>query len=333
LFSERELIIMNQKRLPILLVILLVVACGSTFVTAAFSPTPSYYRLVVISDLHYPYKNHQIVNPKKAAQLLAAKQQALQEINSWNDVREVVLTGDIVADCGSKKEYAAAKQFLSRLHHPLSCLVGNHDYFYGDFGPHGRMKRGSVATRRLKLKRFRRTFGCRQLYFSKLIKPYLLVYLSVDKLDTGLATEMSGSQMKWLRTLLAAKRRTPTIIFFHAPLVNTLENYNDRVNTPSRIAQPRKGIDAILQANPQVLLWVSGHTHTRADNPSYNSKINYYPGRIRRILNIHNGSWEERPICTNSFYLYQDKVVVRTYNHQTHRWIATLDRTIAAPRL
>jgi hypothetical protein len=99
-------------------------------------------------------------------------------------VREVVLTGNSVAECGSEAEYAATKQFLTGLCQPLTCLVGNHEYLYGDFGPRGRMQHGDCATRSMKLERFRKTYGRNALYFSKRVKPYLLVYLAVDKLDT-----------------------------------------------------------------------------------------------------------------------------------------------------
>jgi hypothetical protein len=57
------------------------------------------------------------------------------------------------------------------------------------------------------------------------------------------------------------------------------------------------------------MLWVSGHTHTPADNPSFAADLNLYAGRV---TNIHNSDLDREVIWTNSLYLYADKVTVKT---------------------
>ena len=38
-------------------------------------------------------------------------------------------------------------------------------------------------------------------------------------------------------------------------------------------------------------------------------------------------------IWTNSLYLYPDKVVIKTYNHEDNAWLPQLDRTVLTPKL
>ncbi|HUK99935.1 MAG TPA: metallophosphoesterase, partial [Nitrospirota bacterium] len=143
-------------------------------------------------------------------------------------------------------------------------------------------------------------------------------------------TEMSARELEWLRTELNKNNKVPTIIFFHAPLIGTLRNYNSKINTSTRIAQPSDKIHALLLSNPQVFLWVSGHTHTPPTEQSFASPINVYD---THVTNIHNTDMNRETIYTNSLYLYPDKVVIRTYNHKKGIWLPEFDRTIAVPAL
>ena len=85
----------------------------------------------------------------------------------------------------------------------------------------------------------------------------------------------------------------------------------------------------LITANPQVFLWVSGHTHTPPTEESYASPINIYAGQV---TNIHNTDMKRETIWTNSLFLYPDKVVVRTFNHQEKAWHPELERTILPPK-
>jgi Icc protein len=317
---------MKQKYCKSLLKIFVMVVFSCFFWTDVYCQDLQYQRLVIISDLHYPCKYLKVKDAQTRDDIVKAKQQALQEINSWNDVAEVVFTGDLVGHSGSATEDAAAKQFLSGLHHPRTCLVGNHDYLYQDVTAAKKVIAGDINSRSEKLARFKEVYGCKDLYFSKRVGAYLLVYLATDRLDTKFACEMSRKQVEWFREVLCANRKVPTIVFFHAPLANTLSKFI----SPEDIAQPEQDIETILCSNPQVFLWVSGHTHTNPGNPDFNAKVNYYEGRV---LDVYNGTWDTLPVCTNSLYLYPDKVVIRTFNHETHQWLGIYDRTVSLPRL
>lgn len=135
---------------------------------------------------------------------------------------------------------------------------------------------------------------------------------------------MGDEQLDWLTKDLAAHRQQPTLIFFHGPLYNTLLNYNDKVNKERTIAMPEKRLHPLLDANPQVKLWISGHTHTPCRNASFAAKgINRYN---ENTYDIHNDCMDRKKIVTNSLFLYPDRILVRTYDHHNACWLTGLDR-------
>ncbi len=274
-----------------------------------------YHHLVVLGDPHLPGHN------------LAQKEEVLARINSWENVDSVVAVGDLCAEYGTESEYAAVRAFFAKLRKPLFAIAGNHDFIYETpAGSGGGYMTGSPASREAKLQTFRTTFGLAEHYYSKRVGGYLLVFLSTDH-DT-FATGMSEPQLAWLRAELARHRKTPTIIFFHGPLNGSQYNFKRYVNRPHSIAQPEEPLHDLITANPQVFLWISGHTHTPPTEESYASSINVYAGQV---ANIHNTDMKHDTIWTNSLFLHSDRVEVRTFNHQEDTWIPALDRTIKPP--
>jgi 3',5'-cyclic AMP phosphodiesterase CpdA len=277
----------------------------------------NYHHIVVLGDPHLPGKN------------LEGKEEVIKTINSWNDVEMVVAVGDICEDRGTPEEYAVAKTFFARLIKPFYPVVGNHDYIYADSpNAKGQRQRGTDESRQLKLDRFRRTFGLKDVSYSRSVGNYRLIFLSLDAPDH--LAEISSKQLEWLRSELVNNRKQPTIIFCHAPLAGTLLNYNHKVNTPNYIIQPAEKIHDLLMSHPQVFLWVSGHTHTSPKEESFASAVNRYE---KRVTNIHNTDMNRWTIWTNSLFLYPDRVVIRTYNHKKGVWLGGLERTVPPPVL
>jgi 3',5'-cyclic-AMP phosphodiesterase len=274
----------------------------------------AYHHLVILGDPHLPGRDFQ------------NKEKVLTTINSWEDVEMVIAVGDICADLGTDDEYQVAKTFFSKVQAPFFAIAGNHDYFYAD-AP-GQLLAGTSASQQAKLRKFRETFELEKYYYSKYVGEYLLIFLSAD--HGSFLSGMSEQQLTWLRTELANNQMTPTIIVFHGPLQGTLRNYRKWINTPSFIAQPVDEVHKILEENEQVFLWVSGHTHTSPLEESYASPINLYDGRV---TNIHNKDMNRGTIWTNSLFLYPDKVVVKTYNHQENIWLPELERVVDTPDL
>lgn len=297
---------------------------GKTTVSIAAKP---YYRVVVLGDPHLPVREREVKDLEKRQRILQAKNNVIEELNAWDDVNKVVVVGDIAAQFGVKSEYDFAKQYFKRLTKPMSIITGNHDYVYEDnFSETGKFIYASAAIRQQKLNQFKEIWGLNSLYYSHQVGRYQLIYLSPDSLTSHYLTELSEEQLDWLNHQLVQYTKKPTIIFFHAPLNNTLLSYNRTVNTPNFITQPEKAIDKIIKNNLQVVLWVSGHTHTPATNESYAlTATNTYDGHV---VNIHTPDMDREVIWTNSLYLYDDKIVVRTFNHHTKQWEEALERTI-----
>lgn len=271
--------------------------------------------IVVLGDPHLAGKHPQM------------KEEVLEHINQWKDVDMVVAMGDLCSKTGTVEEYTYVKTYFSKLKKPLSVITGNHDFIYMDeLDSNDKLQHASKEIQEAKLKRFQTTFNLPKLYYSMVKESYLLLFLSVD--DPNHLAELSKEQLAWLEQELQSHPKMPTIVFFHAPLENTLETYNRWVNTPNFVAQPKKKIHELLQANPQLFLWVSGHTHTSAKEASFASKVNQY----EHVTNIHNSDMNKDIIWTNSLFLEENFVSIKTYDHSKQEWIDTLDRHIAVPK-
>jgi DNA repair exonuclease SbcCD nuclease subunit len=294
---------------------LIAVLCGCAK-TPFETEVKAHHHLVILGDPHLPGRD------------LENKKQVLTTINSWEDVEMVIAVGDICADFGTDAEYVAAKEFFSALQKPLFPIAGNHDYIYeSPSGPNAKLSMGLLVSQTTKLRQFRNTFGLANHYYSKNVGEYLLIFLSAD--HENYLSGMSDQEISWLRSELAKNPEKPTIIIFHGPLRGTLRDYKRFVNTPNFVAQPTEIIHEVLKSNPQVFLWISGHTHTPPLEESYASPVNVYAGQV---TNIHNKDMNRGTIWTNSLFLYPDRVEVKTFNHQEKRWLPELNRTITLPK-
>ena len=318
-----------RKKLIAAVVLLFSFLCFIFFENQAktyYPPQKEYHCIVILSDAHYPSKLSAEENATGRQKKIDNKLSAINDINSWNDVDLAVFLGDIVEKLGNKSDYAQAKEFVDKLTKPKALIVGNHEFMYEDhLTENGKLQWASPELRAAKLERFKNVFQVNNLYYSRGIDNYLLIFLSPDVTNGKYLTEISLEQLSWLEKTLTANKTSPTLIFFHAPLAGTLASYNKDANTPNFVAQPEKKLHDLLMNNPQILLWVSGHTHTPATNPSFDAPINFYEGKI---LDLHNPTLDGKTIWTNSIYLYPDKIYIRTFNHQTGEFVESLDRTI-----
>jgi 3',5'-cyclic-AMP phosphodiesterase len=293
-----------------------------------FAGERDYTHLVILSDLHLPGRN------------IPLKEKVIETINSWPDVDGVVALGDLCNDLGTVQEYASVKKFFSRLEKPLFPIVGNHDFIYEDHKSFaGKRIKGTPALRGQKLQMFQKTFSLPSLQYTRKEGPDLLIFLSIDDLHSNLLAEISSSTLDWLRAQLKIHAQKPTIIFCHTPLKGTLMSRNRSAENEHFIAQPHEEIRKIILQNPQIFLWVSGHTHIAPTNPRFSDPVNVFE---RQVTNIHNcdmdgrsylsdadeGTATHNEIWTNSLFLYPDRVAVKTYDHGKREWITRLQREI-----
>ena len=327
-----------QRFVKILFVVVSLITPGLAAANTAWAENPSPHRIVVLSDTHLP------------GNLLPQKEQALQTINSWDDVELVVVTGDMVARGGSVAEYAAARKFFDQLKKPAAFVIGNHDYIYPDTytmnpetGHH--RKESDPEMRRAKINRFRETWGLRDIYYSRRLGRYHLIFLSADHLTSNDYVRLSDEQMAWFSTELSASAGTPTIVFCHAPLAGTFRAAKILQDTAadSHVAEPQDRIAVLLKQHLQVRLWVSGHLHLAPTNDDARAAYNFFEGRV---LNLHNPDMDGRStfsvnargrkhetIWSRSLYLHSDRIVIRTYDHRQNKWLEALDRFVEVPPL
>jgi len=94
----------------------------------------------------------------------------------------------------------------------------------------------------------------------------VLRMIALDSVDEhgGASGSIDGEQFGWLRATLAAAPRTPTMIVSHHT-VGSMDNDLAPAGASRRVLG-RELVDLLLR-NPQVLLWVNGHTHRNAVTP------------------------------------------------------------------
>ena len=285
-----------------------------------------YQRIVVLGDPHLPFSTERTSDPDKQNRIVAAKIKVRDDINGWDDVALVTVVGDLVAETGIAQEYETAKLYFAHLNKPIALVDGNHDFAYTDNrGPTGNFPRGDAASRRLKLQRFRDTFRMPALSYTKTLGNYLLIFLSAEMETSRYLLQYSPEQLRWVRSQLERHPGQPTLIFTHPPLKDTLSRYNKYANTPGFYAQPYEDVEQLLSDYPQIRLWVSGHTHTPATNPDFASPINWHN---ERVLNLHNADMDRETIWTNSIFLHDNEIVIKTFNHRTGEWLENLERVV-----
>ena len=287
-----------------------------------------YYHILLISDLHLPVRP--IKFPDKAVQddICQKKQKLLETVNAWDDVDEAALLGDLAARYGKESEFHAVDEYLDSLKFPYYAVAGNHDYAYKDqprINSKGKEKlvQGTPEEKKAKLAAFQKRYKQPGLYYARSVGDCRLLYLAPDA--CGTYVEFSSEQLDWLKREIAAHKKGPVFFFCHAPLMGTLRTYGKKINTPDFTAQPSEALAETLADVPPGSLWISGHTHTPPTNDSYaDDSVN----RVHRnLVNIHNPTIDASHIYTNSLFLYKDRAVVRTYDHNEDRWLAGLDRT------
>ena len=282
------------------------------------------YHIVLISDLHLPWRSKNFPQKTEGQNIFEQKKKMLQNINGWQDAKEVALLGDFPARYGNEEEFLSVDEFLNEISLPKYIAIGNHDYAYRDKpSKKGKLKRGTHEEQQKKLNAFKERYKMPALYYTRTVLNYRLIYLAPDACDK-LNVELSQKQLEWLQGEIASHANSPIIFFCHAPLKNTLLNYHKSINTPKATAQPEQALEEILKLAPKGSLWISGHTHTPKDNPSFaNDDINRYNDRI---INIHNPTIDSKQCVTNSLFLLNDRAIVKTFDHKKNIWLENFTR-------
>ncbi|MBQ1920215.1 MAG: metallophosphoesterase [Selenomonas sp.] len=294
--------------------------------TVAAGGRKDYYHIVIISDLHLPVRTKSFPAAADQKNVWEKKQKLLQTINAWTDVDEVALLGDLAARYGKEAEFKVVDEYVGALRYPYYAVAGNHDYAYKDEPvkkKKQKLAQGTLSEKKAKLAAFQKRYHLPAAYYARDVGNCRLLYLSPD--GCGSSVELSAEQLARLQQEIATHKNGPVLFFCHGPLKGTLRTYNKKINTVSATAQPDTKLAEILAAVPPGSLWISGHTHTPPTNDSY---ADISVNRVNRnLVNIHNPTIDAKKLYTNSLYIYKDKIVIRTYDHNNGIWLQELERT------
>jgi Icc protein len=150
----------------------------------------------------------------------------------------VIVTGDLT-ESGSAREYARARELLAPLPMQVHAIPGNHDdadtlqAYFGDAGRHGyAVPVGGIRV------------------------------VAVDSTRPGRDDgSLSPERLDWLGAELAADRATPTVVAMHHPPLLTGIPSLDMLGLAE---DHRRGLAAVLAANPHAVRVVAGHVHRAA---------------------------------------------------------------------
>ncbi|HNW34965.1 MAG TPA: metallophosphoesterase [Candidatus Ozemobacteraceae bacterium] len=267
--------------------------------------------IALASDLHVDEKN---ANTNRSL---------VDAVNDLPGISLVAICGDLCREIGSKEELARVAQLVGRFADPVLAVPGNHDFMYRDhFDKNGKKIRGMPSDKKTKLERFRQVLKLKSLRYSRKAGGHLMVFLPIDELDGKPLAKLSDATLRFFRETLEANPTLPTIVFCHAPLEGSYERETDLGPVNGNV-QPASKIRDILSDHPQVFLWVAGHLHIKPSSKDYNSRSNKVDG----VTGIHLSDTRNGSPWIRTMRLTPESVLIRTYNTETRKYVAGLDRT------
>ncbi len=289
-----------------------------------------YYHILLISDLHLPVRKNVFSSQEEQDDIWGKKQALLKTVNDWKDVDEVALLGDLAARYGNEEEFRVVDEYVGALRYKYYAVAGNHDYAYEDkpkVTKKGKVKKveAPLEMKQAKLAAFQKRYHLPSAYYARDIGSCRLLYLAPDGCRSDV--DLSREQLDWLKQEIAAHPKGPILFFCHAPIMGTLRTYKPKINTVKNTVQPADTLAEILANVPPGSLWISGHTHTPPTNDSYaDTAVNR---ANPNLVDIHTPSIDAPHLYTNSLYIYKDRLVIRTYDHNNGKWLDKLERTFS----
>ncbi|MGE5675854.1 MAG: metallophosphoesterase family protein [Mycobacterium leprae] len=241
-----------------------------------------------------------------------------------------LVNGDL-ANNGKVEELEAFKQVMARYAKPEQMLVttGNHDFY------------DQAATDAEELSRFLKAFGQKTPYSNRVAGGVHFVLLADEQWKTAPGYKewawLSAAQLRWFEQVLAANRDKFTVVCLHQPLQETV-TWSWGGNDFAGCGQSKE-LQAILQKNPQVKLWFSGHTHMGAEvkgNVNRKGGVTYvglgstYYQFVETKEQTEFGNFRKDLSASQSRLLevWPDRVVIRARDHVAHAWMPDYELTV-----
>lgn len=230
-----------------------------------------------------PYPDYEPVEPGTLLLLgdLHEERGANQALHSYRtffdldylDVDQILQAGDVCED-GTAAQDANAKPKLQATRAPLLHILGNHDYENLGAG-----RSGADAIASLAINALRWTFDAGTH-----------VVLGVSPVEWGFTNGHHSAQIdldesvQWIADQAeaeAAGAGRDVWVLAHAPLQI---GWGGAVQWQ---AQPAAAIAAMLDAHPNITIWLSGHTHTP---PTFAAGVEIYDLGTRPIIDMNVGA-------------------------------------------
>lgn len=209
---------------------------------------------------------------------------------------------------------------------PISMTTGNHEFY------------DKEATDETELARFLQASGLQTPYSALKVAGVHFVLLATEVWKTAPKNPewawLTKAQLDWFDKTLAANRNLFTIVLLHQPLQDTVI-WSHGGNDFGGCGQVNE-LKAILAKNPQVKLWLSGHTHQRIEAESNKAQI----GQTRflslgstayQIYLNESGQAKDRDWEANQSRLLEiwpDRVELRSRDHQAKQWLDQVALTL-----
>ena len=255
----------------------------------------------VLSDLHFMAYPEPEATPVEWVPFLEREIAYVASL----EPRFVVCNGDLTN--GKLRDYRLAAAAFSACPMPVYYTMGNHEYY-------GRYEEADFASEQAQA-RFLSMTGMPGLYYERLYEGFPFLFLSTEHYtpDSNEAAWLGEAQLGWLAERLEAHAHTPTFVFLHHPL-------NDTVAGSTDTCRASAAIRAMLERRSNVLLF-SGHTHCRMDREDQ---------LVRSGGNVFVGGgcmYEEHP-QSRWVDVYEDHATLRLLCHRERRWLDAYEATI-----
>lgn len=331
---QEDLPVLNRRQFLVSAAVLLASLSGCTAfkpkVPQAEEPLPAEeeegprpFRIALLSDPHTVAVSSSLAGAVNGKLSDAIADYKVLRPDLW------LVNGDLT-DRGLPGEWSALKKIMGTVAQPERLLVntGNHEFYDPD------------ATDQEALDRFMQAFGLPTPYTSRVAGGVHIVMLADERYKTAPGSRewawLTPEQVAWFERVLAEHREKDTIVCLHQPLQDTVI-WSHSGNSFAGCGQVKE-LRAILEQNPQVRLWFSGHTHMGAEIPGNAVKqggVTYvglgstFYQFVKSYAAEDQGGWPsyggfKKDLSANQsrmLEVWPDRLVVRARDHLRHTWM------------
>jgi hypothetical protein len=215
-------------------------------------------RFILLGDLHFEVKTENAVN-------------TAFELFKHLKPDFMVSLGDLggYSHPGTQLSFDEAKTYFDKFNFPVYPLVGNHDLEGLEF-----------KTDEANIKAWQDTFNLNCPYYSVKKDTAIFIFLSSTQFreNTYCCHEVyiDDTQFNWFKQTVHENKDKQIFVFSHAPIIGSgirvLQNLHLRGGNAwlNHSQQPEKFIQ-LVNENPQIKFWASGHNHLSQEYPDTTS--------------------------------------------------------------